>query len=55
MYYYKHKVSQTALEYVISYINVNKIYNMTLNELIDNILLIARNSNVSESEHLSRV
>ena len=28
---------------------------MTLNELIDNILLIARNSNVSESEHLSRV
>ena len=28
---------------------------MTLNQLIDNILLIARNSNISESEHLSRI
>lgn len=28
---------------------------MTLNQLIDNILLIARNSNVAESEHLSRI
>lgn len=28
---------------------------MTLNEMIDNILLIARNSNVTESEHLSRI
>lgn len=28
---------------------------MSLNELIDNILLIARNSNVGESEHLSRI
>ena len=28
---------------------------MTLNQLIDNILLIARNSNVVESEHLSRI
>lgn len=28
---------------------------MTLNQLIDNILLIARNSNIAESEHLSRI
>lgn len=28
---------------------------MTLNELVDNILLIARNSNIAESEHLSRI
>lgn len=28
---------------------------MTLNQLVDNILLIARNSNISESEHLSRI
>lgn len=28
---------------------------MSLNQLIDNILLIARNSNVAESEHLSRI
>lgn len=28
---------------------------MTLNNLIDNILLIARNSNITESEHLSRM
>lgn len=28
---------------------------MSLNELIDNILLIARNSNITESEHLSRI
>lgn len=28
---------------------------MTLNEMVDNILLIARNSNISESEHLSRI
>lgn len=28
---------------------------MTLNEMIDNILLIARNNNISESEHLSRI
>lgn len=28
---------------------------MTLNELVDNILLIARNSNITESEHLSRI
>lgn len=28
---------------------------MTLNQLIDNILLIARNNNIAESEHLSRV
>lgn len=28
---------------------------MSLNELIDNILLIARNSNIGESEHLSRI
>lgn len=28
---------------------------MTLNQLIDNILLTARNSNVAESEHLSRI
>ena len=27
---------------------------MTLNQLIDNILLIARNNNITESEHLSR-
>lgn len=27
---------------------------MTLNQLIDNILLIARNNNIAESEHLSR-
>lgn len=27
---------------------------MTLNQLIDNVLLIARNNNVAESEHLSR-
>lgn len=27
---------------------------MTLNELIDNVLLIARNNNIAESEHLSR-
>nr|DAM18663.1 MAG TPA: Structural protein [Caudoviricetes sp.] len=27
---------------------------MTLNEIIDNILLIARNNNVAESEHLNR-
>ena len=27
---------------------------MSLNNLIDNILLIARNSNITESEHLSR-
>ena len=28
---------------------------MTLNQLVDNILLIARNNNIAESEHLSRV
>lgn len=28
---------------------------MTLNQIIDNILLIARNSNIAESEHLSRI
>ena len=28
---------------------------MTLNQLIDNILLIARNNNIAESEHLSRI
>lgn len=28
---------------------------MSLNQLVDNILLIARNSNVAESEHLSRI
>ena len=28
---------------------------MSLNELVDNILLIARNSNITESEHLSRI
>lgn len=28
---------------------------MTLNELVDNILLIARNSTIGESEHLSRI
>lgn len=28
---------------------------MSLNQLIDNILLIARNSNITESEHLSRI
>ena len=28
---------------------------MSLNQLIDNILLIARNSNIGESEHLSRI
>lgn len=28
---------------------------MTLNQLVDNILLIARNSNITESEHLSRI
>lgn len=28
---------------------------MTLNQLIDNILLIARNSNITESEHLSKI
>ena len=28
---------------------------MSLNQLIDNILLIARNSNIAESEHLSRI
>jgi hypothetical protein len=27
---------------------------MTLNEIVDNILLIARNNNISESDHLSR-
>jgi hypothetical protein len=27
---------------------------MTLNEIVDNILLIARNNNISESNHLSR-
>ena len=27
---------------------------MTLNQLVDNILLIARNNNIAESEHLSR-
>lgn len=27
---------------------------MTLNELVDNVLLIARNNNIAESEHLSR-
>lgn len=28
---------------------------MTLNQLVDNILLIARNNNIAESEHLSRI
>lgn len=28
---------------------------MTLNQLIDNVLLIARNNNIAESEHLSRI
>lgn len=28
---------------------------MTLNQLIDNILLIARNNNITESEHLSKI
>lgn len=28
---------------------------MSLNQLVDNILLIARNSNITESEHLSRI
>lgn len=28
---------------------------MTLNQLVDNILLIARNNNIAESEHLSRL
>lgn len=28
---------------------------MTLNQLVDNILLIARNNNIAESEHLSRM
>ena len=28
---------------------------MTLNQLVDNILLIARNNNITESEHLSRI
>ena len=28
---------------------------MTLNQMIDNLLLIARNSNIGESEHLSRI
>lgn len=35
--------------------NVININDMSLNEMIDNILLIARNSNITESEHLSRV
>ena len=44
-----------ALKYVVEVYNVIKNINMSLNELIDNILMIARNNNIAESEHLSRI
>jgi hypothetical protein len=49
-------VSLNGLKCVkIGYNVIKKIlYNMTLNEMVDNVLLIARNNNIAESEHLSR-
>jgi hypothetical protein len=46
-------VSQIALKCVLGCINVNEI-NMSLKNIIDNVLQIARNNNITESEKLSK-
>lgn len=52
-----HRSKESVLERLkmrLRHINVKYNIDMSLNNLIDNILLIARNSNIGESEHLSR-
>lgn len=55
MYVNKQKVSQRALKCVLELLyNFKEHINMTLDELIDDVLLEARNNNIAESEKLSR-
>lgn len=55
MYINKQKVSQRALKCVLELLyNFKEHINMTLDELIDDVLLEARNNNIAESEKLSR-